>query len=68
MSKIRSELGNTLFKYAAFVYEPNNPMRKKMGNALFKLAAKVSPDKIKKVEVKVKEAKVKVDKAAKKTK
>lgn len=45
MNKIRSEIGSTLFKYAAFVYDGDNPFRKSWGNQLFKLAALVSPDK-----------------------
>jgi hypothetical protein len=45
MKSLRSELGDTLFKYAAFVYVADNPVRKKFGNLLFKLAAQVSPDK-----------------------
>lgn len=45
MKSIRSEMGSTLFKYAAFVYDGGNPVRKKFGNFLFKLAAQVSPDK-----------------------
>lgn len=45
MSKIRSKLGNRLFKLAAKVYEPGNAARMKLGNMLFKLAARMSPDK-----------------------
>lgn len=48
MKSLRSEIGNTLFKYASFVYDGSNPFRKELGDALFKLAAKVSPDKPKK--------------------
>lgn len=45
MNKIRSEIGNTLFKYASFVYDSSNPFRVRFGNWMFRLAAWVSPNK-----------------------